>query len=80
MLFKHMYITDLIYVCGGFDGTNRHASMERYDPTIDQWSLLGSMSIGREGAGLVMAYDMIYCIGGYVLHQSLNKCYYSLSP
>ena len=55
----------MIYVCGGFDGTTRHTSMERYDPTIDRWSMLGNMSIGREGAGLVVASDMIYCIGGY---------------
>ena len=55
----------MIYVCGGFDGTVRHTSLERYDPTIDQWSSLASMSTGREGAGLVVANDMIFCIGGY---------------
>ena len=59
-------LPDHIYVCGGFDGTVRHSSMERYDITIDQWSPLGNMSVGREGAGLVVANDMLYCIGGYV--------------
>ncbi|CAG5129308.1 unnamed protein product [Candidula unifasciata] len=30
-----------------------------------QWTMLSAMAIGREGAGLVVASDMIYCIGGY---------------
>lgn len=63
----------MIYVCGGFDGTVRHTSMERYDPNIDQWGLLGSMYTGREGAGLVMANDSLYCIGGYDGLSLLNS-------
>ena len=66
-------VADMIYVCGGFDGSVRHASMERYDPQIDQWSLLEDMSIGREGAGLVVANDVIYCIGGYDGVNLLNS-------
>ncbi len=62
---RSCWFSDMIYVSGGFDGTTRHTSMERYDPTIDRWSLLNHMSVGREGAGLVVAGDMIYCIGGY---------------
>lgn len=27
--------------------------------------MLSGMAVGREGAGLVVAGDMIYCIGGY---------------
>ena len=68
-----MFVTDLIYVCGGFDGSVRHTSMERYDPTIDQWTMLTSMSTGREGAGLVVANDMLYCIGGYDGLNLLNS-------
>ena len=63
----------MIHVAGGFDGTVRHTSMERYDPTIDQWTSLNPMSIGREGAGLVLASDMIYCIGGYDGVNLLNS-------
>jgi len=47
--------------------------MERYDPTIDQWTMLASMSTGREGAGLVVANDMLYCIGGYDGLNLLNS-------
>ncbi|XP_069797514.1 kelch-like protein 12 isoform X3 [Narcine bancroftii] len=56
---------DMIYVAGGFDGSRRHTSMERYDPNIDQWSMLGDMQTAREGAGLVVANGVIYCLGGY---------------
>lgn len=53
----------MIYVSGGFDGSRRHTSMERYDPNIDQWSMLGDMQTAREGAGLVVASGIIYCLG-----------------
>ncbi|XP_035677749.1 kelch-like protein 12 [Branchiostoma floridae] len=56
---------DHIYVAGGFDGSYRHSSMERYDPQIDRWTVLGDMENGREGAGLIAANGSIYCIGGY---------------
>ena len=56
-------LTDMIYVAGGFDGSRRHTSMERYDPNIDQWSMLGDMQTAREGAGLVVASGLIYCLG-----------------
>lgn len=39
--------------------------MERYNPHTDQWSMLSGMAVGREGAGLVVAGDKMYCIGGY---------------
>ncbi|CAB1329921.1 unnamed protein product [Coregonus sp. 'balchen'] len=57
---------DMIYVAGGFDGSRRHTSMERYDPNIDQWSMLGDMQTAREGAGLVVASGLIYCLGAGV--------------
>lgn len=59
--------TDMIYVAGGFDGSRRHTSMERYDPNIDQWSMLGDMQTAREGAGLVVASGLIYCLGMIIL-------------
>ena len=46
-------------------GTSRHTSMEYYDPSLDKWTLLDSMSVGREGAGIVSLGDSLYCIGGY---------------
>lgn len=43
--------------------------MERYDPNIDQWSMLGDMQTAREGAGLVVASGLIYCLGMYHVHS-----------
>ena len=47
--------------------------MERYDPTMERWTLLPDMSESREGAGLVVSSDMIYCIGGYDGLSLLNS-------
>lgn len=58
--------SDMIYVAGGFDGSRRHTSMERYDPNIDLWSMQGDMQTAREGAGLVVANGVIYCLGRYL--------------
>lgn len=67
----------MIYVSGGFDGSRRHTSMERYDPNIDQWSMLGDMQTAREGAGLVVANGVIYCLGRYrrTSRHSANTCF-----
>lgn len=46
-------LKDKIYVCGGFDGSSRHSTMEYYEQSTDKWTLLDSTSVGREGAGLV---------------------------
>ena len=54
-----------IYVCGGFDGTLRHSTMECYNEDTDSWSLLECTSVCREGACLVSLGDSLYCIGGY---------------
>ena len=77
----------MIYVSGGFDGSRRHTSMERYDPNIDQWSMLGDMQTAREGAGLVVASGVIYCLGvqglgrgGGGVTEGSGLCVGSLSP
>lgn len=50
--------------------------MERYDPNIDQWSMLGDMQTAREGAGLVVASGLIYCLGvcDIFLHTGTSSC------
>ena len=47
--------------------------MECYDPTIDQWSLVGEMSMAREGAGLANLDGVLYCVGGYDGNSILNS-------
>lgn len=57
---------DLIYVCGGFDGSSRLASTECYDEKTDTWTPGEEMHVGREGAGLVAIGDHLYCIGTFL--------------
>ena len=40
-----------IYACGGFDGTNRHSSVERYCPGKNQWQMVADMTSIRSDAG-----------------------------
>lgn len=40
-----------IYACGGFDGTNRHSSVERYCPVKNQWQMVREMTSVRSDAG-----------------------------
>lgn len=47
--------------------------MERYDPNIDQWSMLGDMQTAREGAGLVVAGGVIYCLGAELGRQGWER-------
>ena len=44
-------VNRLLYAVGGFDGTQRLNSMERYDPEKDEWTNLASMKTTRSGAG-----------------------------
>ena len=60
-----LFGVEFIYVGGGFDGHTRHASVEKYDISLDKWTLLGDMAVGREGACLVVSGGAIYCVGGY---------------
>lgn len=50
--------------------------MERYDPNIDQWSMLGDMQTAREGAGLVVASGVIYCLGIQSELEGLDRAYW----
>lgn len=52
-------------MCGGFDGYSRYISMERYIFKDDYWIIFSGMAVGREGVGLVVVGEKIYCIGGY---------------
>jgi len=63
IIFIEIFCIDLIYVCGGFDGSSRLASTECYDEKTDVWTIGEDMHVGREGAGLVAIGDHLYCIG-----------------
>ena len=40
-----------LYVCGGFDGISSLDTVEKYDPTAKNWTLVASMTKNRSAAG-----------------------------
>ena len=44
-------VNRLLYAVGGYDGTERLASVERYHPENDAWATLCPMNTTRSGAG-----------------------------
>ncbi|XP_077975848.1 kelch-like protein 25 [Styela clava] len=52
-----------IYVCGGWGSNSR--SVEKYNPTNNEWQQLESMKIEREGHAVVSAKGRLYCFGGF---------------
>lgn len=53
----------LIYAMGGYDGESRLNTVERYDPTSNQWTLITPMLTRRSDAGACTLDDKIYIIG-----------------
>lgn len=43
-----------LYAVGGYDGASRQclSSVERYDPTRNEWELVADMTVKRSGAGV----------------------------
>lgn len=54
-----------VYVTGGFSGSECLGTAERYDPTVDQWSLISPMKCRRSGVGCVGFRDYVYAVGGF---------------
>ncbi|KAG7258185.1 hypothetical protein CRUP_010143, partial [Coryphaenoides rupestris] len=52
----------LVYICGGFNGTEYLQSAECYDPRYDQWTLIPSMGIPRFGVSAVAYKDRLYVV------------------
>lgn len=58
-------LNGLIYAMGGFNGEIRMNSVERYDPTTNQWSLIESMNYVRSDAHASVVDNKIYIIGSF---------------
>lgn len=58
-------VNRLLYAVGGFNGTERLASVERYHPENNAWSFVPSMTCGRSGAGVAAINQYIYVVGGF---------------
>lgn len=52
-------------MCGGYDGVSSLNSVETYDPSADQWTMISSMEKHRSASGVVVLNNQIYAIGGH---------------
>ena len=52
---------------GGYDGASRHclSSVERYDPSKNEWTAVQEMSTRRSGAGVGVVDGLLYAVGGH---------------
>lgn len=55
----------LIYICGGFNGSECLDSAEIYNPETDQWTLIPPMASRRSGLGIITYNGAIYAAGGF---------------
>eukprot|EP01043_Picozoa_sp_COSAG02_P028238 COSAG02_NODE_1703_length_11241_cov_845.206695_9_plen_619_part_00 len=55
-----------IYVMGGYDGSSRLDTAEKYDPATDRWTPIASMGSVRYAHASVVINGFIYVMGGRV--------------
>ena len=58
-----------LYVCGGYDGVTSLRSVECYDASCNQWTLVAAMTRQRSAAGVALFDGQLYSLGG---HDGLN--------
>eukprot|EP00929_Paragymnodinium_shiwhaense_P079966 TRINITY_DN41689_c3_g1_i1.p1 TRINITY_DN41689_c3_g1~~TRINITY_DN41689_c3_g1_i1.p1 ORF type:complete len:495 (-),score=76.25 TRINITY_DN41689_c3_g1_i1:193-1677(-) len=54
-----------LYVCGGWDGRHRLASVERFNPSSESWELLEPMLEQRDRAAMACLAGRLYVCGGF---------------
>ncbi|RWS29475.1 26S proteasome non-ATPase regulatory subunit 8-like protein [Leptotrombidium deliense] len=66
-----------VYAIGGYNGSWRVKTVERYDTVLNQWSLVENMHERRSGAGAAVLDNKIYVVGGFRDLNYLNsaECY-----
>lgn len=74
-------LNGFIYAIGGHEATstlansNRYECGERYDPKIDQWTIINTISRPREAiAATSLGHNSIFIAGGYDGHKYLSEC------
>ena len=58
-------IGNLLYVVGGYDGSNDLSSGEVYHPLNNMWSPMTPMGTKRSCLGVCSVDGLMYCCGGY---------------
>jgi hypothetical protein len=61
----HLCPPGKVYIAGGFNGDQCLCSAECYDPCIDQWTMIRSMSCTRSGLAVCVYNGTIYVVGGF---------------
>ncbi|XP_067000463.1 kelch-like protein 5 isoform X2 [Anabrus simplex] len=64
-------VNGYLYALGGHDAPASNPSaarfdcVERYDPKTDTWTIVASMSTGRDAIGVCLLGDRLFAVGGY---------------
>lgn len=61
-----------LFVGGGFDGSRAVSCVEMYDPSKNEWKMMGSMTVPRSNAGFATVANTIYAVGGFDGNEFLN--------
>lgn len=54
-----------LYSIGGFDGVARLATVECYNPVLDEWTTMSPMISKRSALAVAAVGENLYVIGGY---------------
>ena len=54
-----------LYSIGGFDGAARLATVECYNPVLDEWTTVSPMTTKRSALAVAAVGEDLYVIGGY---------------
>ena len=63
-LFGACSLNNKLYVCGGYDGFSFMNCVERYNPVVNEWSIITPMIKHRRAHGIVVFKNQIFAIGG----------------
>ena len=58
-------LNGLVYAVGGFNGSLRVRSIDKYDPLKDTWNSCASMEARRSTLGVAVLNGNIYAVGGF---------------
>ena len=60
-----MGLNGLLYVVGGYNGSDRVNTVEMYDPATNRWRMLNGMHMARWSLGVGAINGKLYAAGGH---------------
>uniref|UniRef100_H2Y7B3 BTB domain-containing protein n=1 Tax=Ciona savignyi TaxID=51511 RepID=H2Y7B3_CIOSA len=67
-----LWIQGCIWAVGGFNGSLRVRTVDKYDPMTDCWTAGPSMEARRSTLGAAVLQNMLYAVGGFDGSSGLN--------